>query len=329
MAKTNNFLDTVRKLKNKHAGGGTRAYKLKEGKTRIRALMPLDSEEFHLELGVHWIKPSPDGKVAAVVGSPSIVYGNPSPLDAMIAKAINDAVDDDEVKLFESWRARKSILFLGVVRDGPDRSDDLQIIEVTPTTFAKMMSIVESFMEDEDLAISGPDIFSMENGIDFIFERKGKGLDTEYAVMAAPSSKKFDSDQVKQLKPQLTFSKLTDFVEREWFKPGAEASAMAAISQISGVTATAAIGNAAPAAKRLSNNVVEDAVIEDEEEGLDETDLRALEADIELEPEPEEEEPAPKPKTRAKKEKAPEPKSEEDEFDAEISDEELDALLAE
>ena len=218
----------VAQAKAKYAGNAGSAIKPKEGRNVYRILAPTpdiapwvgENGQFWADLGVHWIKAEPNGKPIAVVGDCDICYQQPSVLNAAIEMAISKALDEDSKKLYQEWRARKSVL-INVI----DRSTGTEeILELTPTTFGKILDLIEMYA-NEDV-----DILDPQTGCDIIITRTGKGLNTNYEVAVAPLApgKKFEPVTKEQL---ARAKNLHEFIAQNYFR-GEEQKALNAIAQI-------------------------------------------------------------------------------------------------
>lgn len=262
--------------------------KFKEGKTTFRIVADNSGDPFWRDLGVHWIKTEKGGKPVAVVGCHSETYDQPCPICAAIEKAAAAAVDDETLELIKEWKARRSVLVPALIRSGPDASEDPQIVEMTPTTWGKILAIIEEYGEEMDP-------FDLEDGIDFVMQRSGKGLDTEYNVMPAAKSKPVDKSVLKNLPD------IDAFIEQNFFR-GDEPKAINAIASATGVALALPT---ASSKKLLTSSVVE------EDEDFDQEKMREE-----------------KPSRPAKRTKVVED-DEKAENLADISEEEADSLLDE
>lgn len=212
--------------KNKFGRNTGKTVTLKEGKTKVRVLRG-DNPQFWAEVGQHWIKADEKGKPLAVVGSRSVCYDEPCQVGEAIETAIMSATDDDAIKLYKTWRARKFVLVPALILDGPDAGPEPQILQLSNGPFHDFLAVAETYGE------AGKDVFDPKDGIDVVFERRGKGLDTEYTVMAAPVSKPFDPAVLKRLPD------IAAFVEKEYFRQGDDRKAMTAIGSITGISFSA------------------------------------------------------------------------------------------
>lgn len=207
------------------------AKKLKEGRNVIRVIAPKPGEApwvkeemaIYRDLGVHWIKMSKDGKPVAVVGNSEICYDRPSEIAAAVDAAIASAYDEDSKELYQSWKARASVLVNLV-----DRTDDtVDVWELPKGVWGSIMDLWNLYAEQDF------DIFDNQTGLDIAINRSGKGLNTKYDVQAMPvvPGKPFKAvtlDQVQGAKD------LDAFIESNYFR-GDEQKALNAIAQVSGI----------------------------------------------------------------------------------------------
>lgn len=242
------FLALVKGAKNKYSRNTSRTVKLKEGKTRIRLLQADPSAKFWADLGVHWIKPEKGAKPIAVVGCHDHVHSEPCPVCTMIEKCAKSAVDDESLGIYKDMKTKKSVLVAALLRSGEDKSDDPVILELTPTTFGNILSMIETYAEDYG------NVLDPKTGMDFTIERKGKGLDTEYTVMPNPKSDPVPKGVMEKI------PNLDEFIEKEFFR-GDETKALSALSQMSGLTSPALPGSSRPSL--LTKPVEEEAEIEE------------------------------------------------------------------
>lgn len=222
MALSPAMMALVKGAKNRYTRNTSKFVKLKEGKTRVRLIAT--EEKFWQDLGVHWIKTEMNGKPVAVVGCHDLVKDEPCPICAAIDKAMKAATDDETVKLVKEWTTRKSVLVKAIIRDGADASPDPQILELTPSTFGTIVSMIEEYGSEVDP-------LSPTEGMDFVITRSGKGLDTRYEPMPALKSQPLTKDQLAKAKE----INLLEAIEKEFFR-GDENKALNAIGQATGIS---------------------------------------------------------------------------------------------
>lgn len=253
MTDTAALLAKIKQKKAQYSRSVNKTVSIKEGKTRVRLFMAPnmvnDAHPFgERDLGVHWIKTSRTGKPVAVVGCQEIVYDKPSLLNPIIEKAADAAVDDETLAVIKEWKARKQVLINAIIRDGADASENPQILQLTPTTFGNILSILESYIED-----GRTDVLDPKTGIDLIIQRSGKGFDTEYTVMVAPSSKPINPAVMDNALD------LDEFIANEYFK-GEENKAIAAMTAMVGLSSGPALASSRTTAALTAARPVEEVV---------------------------------------------------------------------
>lgn len=242
MALSPELMKMVSQAKNKYAGNTGKAIKPKEGRNTYRIVAPSNAiapwvgptGQYWADLGVHWMKADEAGKPLAVVGDSDTVYGTPSLINSAIDLAINSAIDEDSKKLYESWRARKSVLINAIDRSTP--GEDPDVLELTPTTFGKVLDLIMMYGE------AGQDITDPASGVDIVITRTGKGLNTNYDVAVAPGvSKPIPLESVSRA------TNLHEFIAQNYFR-GEEQKALNLVSQIAGIALPALAAPATTAA---------------------------------------------------------------------------------
>ncbi len=211
---------------NKYSRSTGERIKPKEGVNRYRILVPDVNAQFWADLGVHWIKAELDGKgkPIAVVGCADVCFQQPCEIDTAINEALKGAIDEDSKKLYESWKARKTVLLNVLDRSkGSSDPDKVQILELTTGTFGQLLGIVQQYAEE------GEDILDAASGMDISITRTGKGLNTEYTVNVAPGkSQPVTKQHLKDC------HNLIDHINKEFFR-GDEQKALNFISQVAQV----------------------------------------------------------------------------------------------
>lgn len=233
MALSPQVLALVSKAKNKYSGNSGKALRPKEGRNTYRLIAPPPNAEswvgptgqWWADLGVHWIKADSNGKPLVVLGDCDTVYQQPSVINAAIDRAIAEAIDEDSKKLYEDWRAKRSVLLNVIDRSTP--GDEPEVLELTPTTFGKVLDLYTMYAE------AGQDITDPASGVDIVITRTGKGLNTNYDVAVAPVTPTTPHKPV----PKASIEKavdLKDYIARNYFR-GEEQKALNCIAQIAGV----------------------------------------------------------------------------------------------
>jgi hypothetical protein len=288
------LLAMLKGAKAKHTRQNNRTFKLKEGKTRLRILPAKDpNAPFWQDFGMHWIK-DPTGKVEAVTACHDATHDHSCPVCAMVEKAAKAATSDEELKFIKEMKAKRVVLVNALIRNS-DNPTTPQILELTPTTFTSILSVIEEYADEMG------NILDLKTGLDFTIERVGKGLDTEYKVMPAPKSEAVPPAVLEHL------NDLKAFVDGEFTK---ETKALNAIASMTGLTAPVAFagpGTRAALTGPRKPTIVDAEVIEEEP--------------------PFETKPKTAPKTEAKGSK-PAAKPAKEDFGAEVAEEEIDDILA-
>lgn len=224
------LLALVKGAKNKYGRSDGKIIKFKEGKTTFRVL-PFQVEDgepgqFWFETAVHWIKTETNGKPVAVCGCDAVVHSTSCKVCSAIELAKPSAVSDEDAKLIKEWNAKKGVLIQVLILSGSDASpDNPQIVELTPTTFSQVMSVMEEYS-------SQCDITDPQTGMNLVVERSGKGLDTKYQIMTTPTGPKTVAKGVME-----KCVNLKELVEKEFFR-GDEVKAITAISNMTGISLT-------------------------------------------------------------------------------------------
>jgi gp32-like DNA binding protein len=259
------LLKLVKSSKNKHTRAGN-SVQLKEGKTTIRIIPNTDGSQFWADLGVHWIKTEIKGKPVAVVGCHDEVYGQPCPVCTAIAQATAAATSDEEIALIKEWKANKTVIVNALVRSGPDKSEDPQIVELKSSVWGQISGMIAEYAEAD------VDLLDLLKGQDFVVERRGRGQnDTKYTVMLAPKSEPVKKDVLERVHD------LKGWIESQFFR-GDETKALTAIANVTGVSVSASARLAAPARSALLTKpaaVVEDAEVAEVAEAIVEAEAEA------------------------------------------------------
>jgi hypothetical protein len=309
------LMKLVSNAANKYSRSSGNRIKPKEGVNRYRIVAPTAAQaswigaegQFWADCGVHWIKADENGKPMAVVGCDSVVNQTPCAICTAIDQAIASAIDEESKKLYESWKVRTTVLVNVLDRSkGSQTPDDVQILELTTTTWGKIMALVAEF------GTEGEDILDATNGMDISISRTGKGLNTEYSVNTAPGNNHKPVTEA-QLKAA---HNLPQHIQKEFFR-GEETKAIAAINQITGINMPRLAAGARTPTRALTsrNAAVEDSEVADK--ATDEVEEAAL---AELEDEVVEEAAPAKTPAKAAVAEKPAPASVEEDMDDILAD---------
>ncbi|GAL23040.1 putative regulator [Vibrio maritimus] len=199
------------KKKSIQANSGQRAdvMRIPMGKHKFRILpahKDAADDQFWADFGLHYIKgdekdaTSGRNKVKAVYVCVDKTFEKPCDVCAAIEEAARHASDDEQLELIEEAKCRRAEILLNVVhRNSSDKSNIAQILQMTPTTFEKVIDIMEEY----------PEMIDPKEGIDLLITREGTGLNTKYNVMPAAKSEPVPDEVLD------TMTNLQDFVQQE------------------------------------------------------------------------------------------------------------------
>lgn len=215
-----NLMDLVRsKKKNLQAASGRRekTHKPTQGKSKFRILPnPADMNGvFWQDFGQHFIKDA-SGDLKAVYMCADKTHGTDCPICESISSGIGASGDDSVIEALKDSKASGRILMNALHLDGEDPSSPI-ILEISPTSFEKILELMEEHGNVTDL----------EDGVDIVITRTGKGLKTEYTIMTAAKSKPVDKSVLKNVHD------LSAYVQQEWDE-GLN-KAISAVSSVSGL----------------------------------------------------------------------------------------------
>lgn len=231
------------KKKDIKAKSGLRAdvMKVPNGKNKFR-ILPAHPDlgpdaDFWADFGQHFIKDT-EGKTKFVYVCADKTFGRPCGVCHALEVAGRSASTDDEIKAIEESRCKRAEIIVNVLHlNSSDKANVPQLLQLTPTTFAKILDLVDEY----------GDIVSLTEGTDLIITREGSGLNTEYSVQPARESKKVDPSVMSGV------INLQEFVQQE-----SEEGARKAVQNINAIvgiidapmvgvvsTATKAIGSTA------------------------------------------------------------------------------------
>lgn len=217
------IMDLVKKKKaalQASSGRREKAVKPQPGKNKFRILPNGQDEElqFWQDFGQHFIKDTNDG-LKAVYMCTEKTDGKPCPICEGIAQGINEAGDDDVIGALKDSKASGRVLLNALHLDGDDANTPV-ILDLSPTTFEKVLELMEEY----------GNVTSLDEGIDIVINRSGKGLNTEYSVLPAAKSKPVDKAVLKNL------HNLQEYVKQEWDE--GRNKAISAVSNVSGLMLT-------------------------------------------------------------------------------------------
>lgn len=208
------------KKKDIKAKSGLRAdvLKIPVGKHKFR-ILPAHPEvgaeaDFWADFGQHYIKDLED-KTKAVYVCTDKTFGRPCGVCQALEAAGRGVTDDQELKAITDSQCKRAEILVNVLHlNSSDKAGIPQILQMTPTTFAKVLDLVDEY----------GDITSLTEGTDLIITREGVGLNTEYSVQPARTSAKVDPSVLNGM------VNLQEFIKQE-----SEEGARKAISQVNAI----------------------------------------------------------------------------------------------
>lgn len=299
MAKKLNDIINKVKERAKSSGYKDNAIKPPAGKSVWRILPGWDEADplnFFHAFGQHYIKGT-DGKIRTVIGCVDKTYDKHCEICDMIQDAIKSAEGDKERQMLNDMRAQQVYLVNAVaVKENNELGEKPVVLAMPKGLFEQ--GFMDALSEYED------DMLDLAEGNDVVITREGTGFDTKYSLVVRSRAK--SSTIPKSLWQMAT--NLEEYV-RDDFESKRQ-KAIDAIGEHIGILPSY-VGDEhdSPAAKAIekAKDVSEDDIDLDDIEDADVVDSTATEAK-----EPSEEE----------------RKTAESSFDDDISDEDLDAILA-
>ncbi|MCG5512782.1 hypothetical protein [Ectothiorhodospira shaposhnikovii] len=210
------------------AQSGRRANTVKPtpGKSKWRILPGWRGEsdpQFYHDFSQHFVK-GVDGSIKAVYLCVEKTFGKMCPVCEAINGGISKAGSDEIINALKEAKSKGRVLLNALHLDGEDPSAPV-ILDLTPGTFEKILEVMEQYGDE------GINILDLKEGVDLVINRTGKGLNTEYSVMAAVKSNPVDPAVLKKL------HNLDEYVQQE-YKEG-ETKALSAVATVSGLALAA------------------------------------------------------------------------------------------
>lgn len=233
-----------------------------------------DDAPFWADFGLHYVKSeekdatSGRNKVKAVYVCVDKTFDKPCDVCAAIEEAARHATTDDQLELIEDAKCKRAEVLVNVLhRSSSDKAGVPQILQMTPTTFEKVIDIMEEY----------PELLSLDGGVDLVITREGTGLNTKYTVMPAAKSAPVDASVLDQM------TDLEEFVQQE-HDEGLK-KALSAVNATVGLlvdrTPTAAKAIGAPA-KSSGTSIADDddmmAVMDEVVDDIEDAEFEVVEA---------------------------------------------------
>ncbi|CAB4121717.1 hypothetical protein UFOVP26_5 [uncultured Caudovirales phage] len=177
------------------SGRREKTTRAQNGKNQFRILPTWRKEggQFWHDFGQHFVK-GLDGQLKAVYICADKTFSKPCAICDGLGKAINSATDDAAIGALKEAKASSRILVNALNRSAwSEDANTPVILELSPSTFEKVLEIMETWATD------GTDMLSLDEGMDILITRTGKGLQTEYTVQPAPKSAKVSTETLRSL----------------------------------------------------------------------------------------------------------------------------------
>lgn len=174
-----------------------------------------DDATFFHDFGQHFIK-DVHGALKAVYVCTEKTFGKPCPICEAINEGISVSENDDVINALKEGKSKGRILLNALHLDGENPTQPV-ILDLTPTTFEKVLDLIEEWGNITDL----------ENGVDIVINRSGKGINTEYTVTPAPKSAPVQKSVLKSL------HNLDDYVKQEYDE--GRVKALGAVNAVAGL----------------------------------------------------------------------------------------------
>lgn len=226
-------------LKNKKqalaANRRAKTVKPEDGRSRWRVLPSWrkpgseNAEQFWHDFGAHYIKDA-SGELKAIYICAEKTFGKPCSICASVQHAIKNTHDDEMVKLLQESRSTGRVLVNALHVDS-ETPNDPKILEIPPSVFENMLNIIDEW---------GVKVLDLQEGMDFVIERSGKGKNTKYSVQVAAKSAAVDPAVMKKVQ------NLDEYVAQE--NAEQEARALSNFRQVAGLLPAAGVSGAAPSA---------------------------------------------------------------------------------
>lgn len=190
------LLDLIKKKRQALAakGGNTeKPAKLTSDKNIVRVLPNWNSDpvgKFFHDFGQHFIK-AEDGSVKAVYICTQETFGKPCDVCAAMAEtAAQPGLDETVTKILDEARPSRRVLINSIYLNGSHANAKTEpvLMELPPSVFDMILAIAEEYAEQHSI-----DVFSLEEGYDFVITKTGSGRDTKYTVMASPKARPVDA----------------------------------------------------------------------------------------------------------------------------------------
>jgi len=226
--------DLIAKNRSKlQRGANNRTEKLQSGKNIVRILPSWtgsEDDEFSQAWGQHFIKDT-GGNLKAVYICTNTIFDEVCPICEAIANGMATNNDEDILKAMKDGRSSKRILVNAMyLQGGKNENPTTQpvVLELPPTVFEKILAAAQTFLEED------VNVFSLKEGHNFIIEKTGAGMNTEYSVTPSPKASVMS----------ITTDKLVNL--EDWARQEGEADKQKAIASVRAIAGIAEVSHTAP-----------------------------------------------------------------------------------
>lgn len=226
------LLEAINNQRNKlKAGNNSRPERLQSGRNLVRVLPTNDPEnpECWQLFGQHFIKGT-DGQLKAVYFCTQTTFDEDCEICSKIAQGAAMTSDEEILHALKESRSSRRVvvnaLYLkGGKHDNPETNP--VVLEIPPSVLDGMLAVAQAYMEED------VNVFDLNEGINFIVEKSGSGMNTEYTVTPSPKSSKIDP---------AVMGKIKDL--GEWARQESEAEKSKAITSVSVISGLGVSGSA-------------------------------------------------------------------------------------
>lgn len=218
------------------SGNRQKTVKPPEGRSKWRILPGWRTDgdpTFYHDFGQHFIKDGTD-TLKAVYVCVDKTFGKPCDVCSALDHAIKNTSDDAMVELLKKSKASGRVLLNALHVDG-DKPTEVQILELSPNTFAEFLNIVQEW---------GAEVLDLDGGKDIIIERTGKFLQTKYSLQVAAKSVVVPADTLKKL------HNLDEYVAQESEEQAKRA--LANLNAVAGMLPAPTVASSKPSLSDLS-----------------------------------------------------------------------------
>ncbi len=209
------LLDLINKERAKlQSGNKGRSEKLNSEKNLVRFILDpatLANGDVAQTWGQHFIKDT-GGALKAVYMCTATTFGEKCPICDAIAEGQALTGDEEILKAYKEARSSRRIvvnaLYLkGGKHDNPETTP--VVLELPPTVWDNVLQTAQAFEEE------GVNVFDPKVGHNFIIEKTGSGMGTEYKVTPSPRGSTINGDAVEKIKDLTAWARQESPQERD------------------------------------------------------------------------------------------------------------------